>query len=88
MQVAVVLQQMVEMGNEEAAARLLAELAHSVLSVACCIVIKLVQQVRGSFHHSRSMNWPLALKKCLDCKISPRVCIGHIRGCFFPVPCT
>ena len=40
------MQHIVEMGYEEAAARLLAELAHSALSVACTTIVQLVNRAR------------------------------------------
>jgi hypothetical protein len=49
LQLAQVEQQMVEMGYKEAAARLLAELAHCTLSVARCTVINLVHQASSIF---------------------------------------
>lgn len=49
MQVAEAVQGMVEQGQKEAVAELLAELAHSALSLACITLVHLVAQASLTF---------------------------------------
>lgn len=68
-QVAEVVQGMVEAGHQEAAAELLPELAHSALSMACNILVQLVNQGRLAFQYLIHSMSPYYTDPAFSCTI-------------------